>query len=563
MMSLCAKFVDYLNELYYDGKMMLGRDRLYKYVQQHRPDLVKQGLSRRKVMSYLKAQEVHQRFWPIRSTPYIQSTVPSEPFAIVAMDLIDMNSMAVHGYKWALTAIDLFSKRAYAVPLKSKDAIDVVKGFGLLLYGNMETLRICKHGSSDMSKWTIHRHTVKPCKTIAPQMTLHPRHLRSDNGSEFKNALFTTFLNNHTKPVRDAPNGSINGPNGSITTSNGSITTSNGSINAPNGSTSNGSTTSGSNGSITTTTTGGTGSTTSGSNGSPNGSTTTQHFSLPHKPQSNGCIERFNKFLKRQIKMISLQHDDNDWVVTIPTILENHNKTWHRITKKTPNEVEEQYLKTHCVANIRNTMIKAVSKRNAKLNTLEEAKFKVGDLVRVKLSWSKSAGLNWSRQIYKVKRVIVQKQIPLFRHVQYKLVACDVDDDVDVDVNKNSNVNKNKNSKGKNSNVNGNNTITNKFICDEAVSGVFYNDQLQLYVHVMRQVKGPERFVIHRLLKPVLRKRNNVKVRMYEVSWAGYRERTEEPRSTLLLDVPHLVMRFEAKHKVEWSSSDKGPSWEK
>ena len=202
-------FDAYLDSLYYDQKMMMGRDRLYAFVRSHRPDLVADGLSRRKVMAYLQAQEIHQMFAPVRHQPRIQSTVPSEPFAIVALDLIDMNHTAFGGYKWALTGVDLFSKRAYAVPLQSKCAADVVKGLGLLLYGNTVQFRLHKHGSEDMSKWTISKRDVKPATVIQPQMPRHPRAFRSDNGAEFKNALMTTSLRRHTAPMRQGPSRQI------------------------------------------------------------------------------------------------------------------------------------------------------------------------------------------------------------------------------------------------------------------------------------------------------------------------------------------------------------------
>ena len=74
-----AKWNDYLHKLYYEKKMMLGRDRLYKYIQAQRPDLVAAGLSRRHIMKWLKAQEVHQLFFPVRNMPQLQRTVPSAP----------------------------------------------------------------------------------------------------------------------------------------------------------------------------------------------------------------------------------------------------------------------------------------------------------------------------------------------------------------------------------------------------------------------------------------------------------------------------------------------------
>ena len=125
---------DYLHHLYHEKKMMFGRDRLYKFVQANRPDLVEQGLSRRFVMRFLQAQECHQLFKPVRRMKEIQSTVPLEPFNIVGMDLIDMHSMEFENYTYALTAIDLFTRKGYCVPLRSKSAEDVItwKGRGNL-----------------------------------------------------------------------------------------------------------------------------------------------------------------------------------------------------------------------------------------------------------------------------------------------------------------------------------------------------------------------------------------------------------------------------------------------
>jgi len=147
---------DYLHHLYHERRMTFGRDRLYKFAQANRSDLVAKGLSRRFVSFYLESQECHQLFKPARTMPEIQSTVPLQPFNIVGMDLIDMHSMEVRGYIWALTAIDLFSRKGYCAPLKSKSAEEVVRGFALMLYGNTQQLRIHKHNSKDMrsnSNW--------------------------------------------------------------------------------------------------------------------------------------------------------------------------------------------------------------------------------------------------------------------------------------------------------------------------------------------------------------------------------------------------------------------------
>jgi hypothetical protein len=411
-----------------------------------------------------------------------------EPFTIVGTDLIDMHAMEIKGFTWALTAIDLFTRKGYCVPLKSKSAEDVIKGFALMLYGNKEQLRIHKHDKpKDVRKWTITRHKVKkPSSTIIePQMTRHPKHLKMDNGPEFKNALFTYFLEHHTNSAAHMEEPGETNKNV---------------ISAP----------------------------------------TTQHFTLPHTPQSNGCCERFNGFLKRQIKMQMVQNDDNDWVNMLPTILHNINSTWCRVINKSPNKAEKEFLETNDASIMRAQIIKSMGKsrqkNGSKPNSLTKVRFQVDDLVRVRLQWSKSAGLNWSHDIYKIVQVNPgsDDDAPIYRHTQYKLAACESKDRLDD--------------------------------CDEILQGVFYNDDLQLYMPVLEPVKGKERFVIESLVKPVLEKTQHAHskakrpAQLYEVKWMGYKEHTLEPRETLLIDVPHLVKRFEADRKVVWLE-DKQPTY--
>jgi hypothetical protein len=134
-------FDDYLPCLYFVDKMMFGRDRLYKHVQATKPELVEQGLTRRYIMEWLRKQEVHQLFMPAPKMHDIQSTVTTAPFQVVGIDLVDMHSAETkEGYTWLLTAIDLFSKKGYAVPLKDKTAEEVVRGLSLLMFGSGKQL---------------------------------------------------------------------------------------------------------------------------------------------------------------------------------------------------------------------------------------------------------------------------------------------------------------------------------------------------------------------------------------------------------------------------------------
>jgi len=107
-----------LYKLYYDDNMMLGRDRLYKYIKEKYPEY---NISRRMVWHFISRQEIAQRFAPAKQSKNIQHTVLDEPRKQIGIDLIDMTNYEYKGYKYILTGIDLFSKKAFARPLKNKE----------------------------------------------------------------------------------------------------------------------------------------------------------------------------------------------------------------------------------------------------------------------------------------------------------------------------------------------------------------------------------------------------------------------------------------------------------
>ncbi len=107
-----------LKKIYYEEKNFFGRDRLFKLLQSRENE---ENISRRQVMVWLKKQEVHQLFLrqPLRRT--LQPTLLSKPRVQIQMDLMDMSQFQTKkGNKWILTAIDVFSKKAWALPMKNK-----------------------------------------------------------------------------------------------------------------------------------------------------------------------------------------------------------------------------------------------------------------------------------------------------------------------------------------------------------------------------------------------------------------------------------------------------------
>ncbi len=107
-----------LHKVYYDDKNFFGRDKIYGLVQDT-------GISRRQVQDWLSEQEAYQLYRVTRKAKTIQPTVLKQPRTQVSIDLIDMSTKAYDGHSWILTAIDMFSKKRWAVALKDKEATTV------------------------------------------------------------------------------------------------------------------------------------------------------------------------------------------------------------------------------------------------------------------------------------------------------------------------------------------------------------------------------------------------------------------------------------------------------
>lgn len=170
-----------LHNLYYDNKMMWGRDRLYKIARSKGSNV-----SRRQVMKWLKEQEIYQLFKRPNKRKDIKSTVLKKPLQQIGIDLVDTQRMAYDGYKYILTAIDLYSKKAWAEALKSKTNKAVLDGM----------------------------------KKILLKLKDKPSIIRSDNGSEFINDMFKKYLKSQdikqvfSLPGKPQSNGQIERFNG-------------------------------------------------------------------------------------------------------------------------------------------------------------------------------------------------------------------------------------------------------------------------------------------------------------------------------------------------------------
>jgi hypothetical protein len=126
---LNKKQEEILKKVYYEDKFLFGRDKLFAHLRDNYPEY---KVSKRQVMVWLKNQEVYQ----INYTPPLNTSIKrfnaSTP-GYIQIDLIDMSNNPEKGFFWILTAVDIFSKKAVALPLKQKSQASTVKVMDKLL----------------------------------------------------------------------------------------------------------------------------------------------------------------------------------------------------------------------------------------------------------------------------------------------------------------------------------------------------------------------------------------------------------------------------------------------
>src|SRR5665647_2128126 len=112
-----------LENIYYTDKNYFGRDRLWRL-----PEVQQAQISRRQAVDWRTHQELWQIYRVTGESKTIRPTVLKRPLKQIGIDLMDMSRYASKGYSWILTAIDLFSKKAWAVALKDKTGKSVAEG---------------------------------------------------------------------------------------------------------------------------------------------------------------------------------------------------------------------------------------------------------------------------------------------------------------------------------------------------------------------------------------------------------------------------------------------------
>ena len=228
-----------------------------------------------------------------------------------------------------------------------------------------------------------------------------------------------------------------------------------------------------------------------------------QVFSSAGAPQSNGNIERFNGTIKRLINKDLQYNNTNNWVDSLQQLNDNYNNTIQRVTKSTPNLVDDIVDKTE-LNEVKDNIYKTVI---SKRNTFNK-KFNIGDFVRIKMFNEKNK-TNWTNDIYEI--VKIGRRMKEYT-AQFYYVA----------------------------NVNDGIMIDRKY----------YDNDLLLIPNknVKNKLKIIDRYEISKIVEYKIK--NGVPG--YLVKWKGYKDLTFEPREILLEDVPKLIKTFDKENNIKF-----------
>lgn len=122
-----------LKRIYYDpskGGSYTGETGLLRAaIQQNKNKRIK--IQKEDVRSFLESQDVHTLHKPVRKSIVRRRVFMGKPFTQWQVDLVDMRSFKKEGNVpgWILMCIDVFTKKAFSVPVLSKQNDDIIKGF--------------------------------------------------------------------------------------------------------------------------------------------------------------------------------------------------------------------------------------------------------------------------------------------------------------------------------------------------------------------------------------------------------------------------------------------------
>lgn len=107
----------FLKDIYYNKKLLFGRDKIYRYISKNNPEM---KITRRQIANWLAEQEVQQLY---RNKPTVKASRPLiTQRRTLQIDLIDLNNISSSNnrYSYILNCIDIFSRKVWLFKLLKK-----------------------------------------------------------------------------------------------------------------------------------------------------------------------------------------------------------------------------------------------------------------------------------------------------------------------------------------------------------------------------------------------------------------------------------------------------------
>ena len=151
-----------LRKVYYNPKTgFQGAEKLY-----NKANKIDPRIDREDVSKFLKQQEIYQLHKEVHRKEGYLKTFVGHIAEQIQIGLIDMQKYSKHneGYNWIITMIDIFTRYAFTIAVKSKSGKDVLNGF------------------------------VKLMKQFHEKFKKYPKKVQADEGKEFFNINFSEYL---------------------------------------------------------------------------------------------------------------------------------------------------------------------------------------------------------------------------------------------------------------------------------------------------------------------------------------------------------------------------------
>ena len=112
-----------LSEVFYNPETgLISANKRYQKVN-------KNGFTLKQVQEFIKNQETTQLYKPITKEKSYFPITSYEPYEHIQIDLMDFSNVATTNsyFKYILVAIDIFTRKAAAIPLKFKNSVTVTE----------------------------------------------------------------------------------------------------------------------------------------------------------------------------------------------------------------------------------------------------------------------------------------------------------------------------------------------------------------------------------------------------------------------------------------------------